>query len=188
MSTSLDAARAYLDKLPPAISGAGGHAATFAAACWTVRFGLSDADALALLAGYNRRCQPPWTEKELAHKLRDARRVAGGQVCALCPPRPAVRVVWKLEKKTVVAVAPPTAQVPRTPAQNGPPGLAQAGPDSAASLPPDQDAWLPVARQVLDGEFDGADKSTVESIAIGLRSIQHPDSLRALDRLKTTRQ
>jgi hypothetical protein len=92
------ACRSYLDKLPPAVSGAGGHPATFRAACECVRFGLGDADALALLLEYNRRCSPPWTEKELAHKLADARRKAGGQVRTFRQSAPAVRVVWPMRK------------------------------------------------------------------------------------------
>jgi hypothetical protein len=43
-----------------------------------------------------------------------------------------------------------------------------------AGLPADSAPWLHVARQVLAGEFEGADKSTRESIIIGLRSIRHP--------------
>lgn len=97
---ALDAARACLAKLPPAISGAGGHAATFRATCCLVRYGLSDADAWALLREWNgTHCQPPWTEKELMHKLEDARRVAGYRVRAFIP-KPAVRLTWKIEVKT----------------------------------------------------------------------------------------
>lgn len=55
----------------------------------------------------------------------------------------------------------------------------------AASLPPDQAAWLPVARQILAGEFEGADRSTVESLTIGLRGIRHPVCDRALEWLRT---
>ena len=44
--------------------------------------------------------------------------------------------------------------------------------------------WLHVARQVLAGEFDGADRSTVESLIIGVRGIQHPLLQQALIRLK----
>src|SRR6476469_5594880 len=95
----VDAARAHLAKLPPAISGAGGHPATFRAACWLIRFGLSDTDALDLLREWNRtHCQPPWTEKELKHKISDARRRAGGQVRAL-RPKPPNEVVWKIKRK-----------------------------------------------------------------------------------------
>jgi hypothetical protein len=50
----------------------------------------------------------------------------------------------------------------------------------AAALTPDCAPWVYVARQVLDGEFDGVDRSTRESLIIGLRNIQHPLCRRAL--------
>lgn len=106
---TFDAARAYLAKLPPAISGQNGSGATLRAACECVRFGLGDSDAMALLREYNRQCQPAWSEKELAHKLADARRKAGGQLRAVRQPRPAVRVVWKIARK---AALPPPAHEP----------------------------------------------------------------------------
>jgi hypothetical protein len=69
-------ARAYLAKLPPAIAGQGGHAATFAAACRLREFGLSEGDALAILSEWNlTHCQPQWSERDLRHKLADAFRV-----------------------------------------------------------------------------------------------------------------
>ena len=99
MRTPFDAAKAYLAKLPPAISGAGGHDATFRAACELVRFGLGDGEAMALLREYNARCQPPWTERDLAHKLADAHRAAGGNVRRFeRPAPPPVRVVWKVTR------------------------------------------------------------------------------------------
>lgn len=113
---AFDRCRAYLDKLPAAISGAGGHPATFRAACECVRLGLGDSDALALLNEYNRRCQPPWTAKELAHKLAGARRVAGGQVHAFMQPRPAVRIVWTIKRKAAVAPVPMVKPEPPPPA------------------------------------------------------------------------
>ncbi len=67
-------ALAYLRSMPSAISGQGGHAATYAAATVLVHgFGLDPERALnMLLAEFNPRCQPPWTEKELRHKVEDA--------------------------------------------------------------------------------------------------------------------
>lgn len=67
-------AAAYLDRMPPAISGQGGHSATYAAATALVHgFGLEPAVAFAMLSDqYNPRCQPPWTEKELMHKVTEA--------------------------------------------------------------------------------------------------------------------
>ncbi|MCX6902814.1 MAG: hypothetical protein NTW03_04935, partial [Verrucomicrobia bacterium] len=71
--TTIDRARSYLAKMPPAISGQGGHAATFNAACRLVEFGLGFETALPLLAEWNQsHCQPQWTDKELGHKLTDA--------------------------------------------------------------------------------------------------------------------
>lgn len=54
----------------------------------------------------------------------------------------------------------------------------------AAGLTPDCAPWLHVAKQVLAGEWDGADRTTFESLEIGLRSIQHPLCRRALDKLR----
>lgn len=54
----------------------------------------------------------------------------------------------------------------------------------ASHLPPDEAPWLHVAKQVLAGEFDGADRSTVQSLTIGLRGINHPVCRRALGRLQ----
>jgi hypothetical protein len=70
---TIDRARAYLAKLPPAVSGNGGHRATFSAACRLVEFGLSFEQAAPLLAAWNEtHCQPQWTVAELNHKLADA--------------------------------------------------------------------------------------------------------------------
>jgi hypothetical protein len=54
----------------------------------------------------------------------------------------------------------------------------------AAGLAPDCAPWLHVARQILAGEFDGADNSTVQSLTIGLRGIRHTLCQQALIRLK----
>lgn len=64
-------ARAYLAKMPGAVAGQSGHTATFnAAAAVLIGFDLSEQDALALLeADYNPRCSPPWSERELQHKI-----------------------------------------------------------------------------------------------------------------------
>lgn len=64
----------YLAKIDPAISGSGGHSVTFRAACsLVIGFDLSPDDAFALLASeYNPRCEPPWSEKELRHKVDSA--------------------------------------------------------------------------------------------------------------------
>jgi hypothetical protein len=75
----LDRARKYLAKLPPAISGQGGHAATFRTACrLVIGFGLDRDQALTMLREWNEtHCDPPWTEKELEHKVDDAMKQPG---------------------------------------------------------------------------------------------------------------
>jgi hypothetical protein len=71
--SAADRARAYLAQIPGAVSGAGGHNRTFAVACALVHgFALLEYEALALLQEYNQRCQPPWSERELQHKIKSA--------------------------------------------------------------------------------------------------------------------
>lgn len=64
----------YLAKLPASISGSGGHAALWSAALSLVRgFRIPPERALSMLrTDFNPRCQPPWTERELRHKVDDA--------------------------------------------------------------------------------------------------------------------
>ena len=68
-------AQKYIDAIPGAVAGAGGHNQTYSVAMVLVQgFGLSSTDAKPLLDSYNARCSPPWSENELAHKLADAER------------------------------------------------------------------------------------------------------------------
>jgi len=63
----------WLSKVPPAVSGQSGHSTTYTAAVGLVHgFQLSEADSLALLSSWNQSCQPPWSDRELTHKLREA--------------------------------------------------------------------------------------------------------------------
>jgi hypothetical protein len=71
--TLADRARRYVEKMPEAISGSGGHDALFAVASVLIHgFDLPEADAWQILIEYNARCQPPWSERELRHKLSSA--------------------------------------------------------------------------------------------------------------------
>jgi len=65
---------AYLATCEPSISGQRGHDKAFKAACKVgPGFDLDPSTVLRLLAEhYNPRCQPPWSEKELDHKVGDA--------------------------------------------------------------------------------------------------------------------
>ena len=65
---------AYLNSMPPAISGSSGHSQTFAAATALVHgFGIEPDRALAILqTEYNPRCNPHWSDRELQHKINQA--------------------------------------------------------------------------------------------------------------------
>ncbi|MCX7428900.1 MAG: AAA family ATPase, partial [Planctomycetia bacterium] len=81
-------ARRYVEKMPAAISGQGGHNQTFSVACALVKhFALSPDEAFPIFAEYNARCEPPWTEAELRHKLAGALE-ADGEVGRLRDARP----------------------------------------------------------------------------------------------------
>ena len=72
-SQKQERAKAYISKLPPAISGQRGHDTTFNAAQVIVRgFDLTPEQAKPVWDFYNSRCNPPWNPKESLHKLEDA--------------------------------------------------------------------------------------------------------------------
>lgn len=74
-------ARRYIQKLPPAISGQGGHNATFRCACVLIQgFSLSIDEARSLLMEWNgTHCSPAWSDRELDHKLRQASTHSGSK-------------------------------------------------------------------------------------------------------------
>lgn len=107
--TTTDRARAYLAKLPAAVAGNGGHAATFATACRLVEFGLAESEAWSLLCEWNRsHCQPPWQEAELRHKLTDAYRHTS--------PRPEFNAPRPASRSRPVSSASPAGKRPALPA------------------------------------------------------------------------
>lgn len=66
-------ARLYANTLEPAVSGSGGHAQTFRLAVALAHgFNLNESDCLAIMQEWNAQCQPPWNDKDLRHKIRDA--------------------------------------------------------------------------------------------------------------------
>ncbi len=70
-------ARAYLATIEGAISGQRGHDRTFRVACKLTHeqprgFGLSLQEAWPLFKEWNEQCEPPWSDRELLHKLEDA--------------------------------------------------------------------------------------------------------------------
>lgn len=73
METRARRATAYLAKAEPAVSGAGGHNVAMRVATAIVRGFALDAEAARhVLTPWNARCRPPWTEKELDHKIPEA--------------------------------------------------------------------------------------------------------------------
>jgi len=64
----------YVEACPEAVSGQGGHTQTFSVATALVHgFGLDEAEAYRILDEYyNPRCDPPWSESELRHKIKSS--------------------------------------------------------------------------------------------------------------------
>ena len=124
---NLERAMAYLEKLPPAIAGSGGHDATLRAACECIRFGLSDSEIAEAMNWYNvNRCKPEWKPKELAHKIASAKRLAKfgerGQPARRDRVVRAFQVV-PVAVRVILAkpIAPPTAPVISIPSAPMPP-------------------------------------------------------------------
>lgn len=66
------AAHKMMQSYRPAISGSGGHDATFAVACMCRKCGLSEIEIYSILKEYNNKCVPRWTDNELRHKAKSA--------------------------------------------------------------------------------------------------------------------
>lgn len=80
----IERARAYLERVEPAVSGQNGSARTLVAAQHVARgFALSLEQAFEAMGDWNQRCDPPWSDRELKRKieqaLREGRTVQPGQ-------------------------------------------------------------------------------------------------------------
>jgi hypothetical protein len=72
-SAILERARAHLARTAPAVEGQGGSTVTFIAALDLVRgYMISELEALQLLAEWNVRCVPQWSERDLRRKISEA--------------------------------------------------------------------------------------------------------------------
>lgn len=61
----------YIAKIR-AISGQGGHDDTYRATCILKQSGLRESEAMAALLAWNEtNCEPPWSQRELLHKISD---------------------------------------------------------------------------------------------------------------------
>lgn len=198
MKNTLDYAREALAALPAAVSGDGGHPATFKAACLLARFGLNQGDALTLLHEFNRRCSPPWSNKELDHKLRDAYRVAyRPPVARVRPVADGIAVPWKRVAPSQPAklqselVNSDKLTVPETRELStivNIPSERVAFPLPSAPLDADEIPWLHTANQIVMGEFAGSDRSTLKSLWYGVRGINHPKCQEARNLLESLNQ
>lgn len=67
-------ARSYIAKMPPAISGEQGHQSLWRVARTLVQdFELAPDTAERIIqSDYNPRCRPPWSQKQIRHKVEDA--------------------------------------------------------------------------------------------------------------------
>jgi hypothetical protein len=68
---------AYLAAIPAALSGNGGDKQTFTVACALVNgWALTAEQAMPYMQVYSAKCEPPWRDKELQHKLAKAETAA----------------------------------------------------------------------------------------------------------------
>jgi hypothetical protein len=81
VTKNINAVRGYIRKIF-AVSGSGGHNATFRAACKLVEAGLNFDEVLNELLVWNEtNAAPAWSVEELQHKTRDAlKKVRGSNV------------------------------------------------------------------------------------------------------------
>lgn len=95
----------YLQTLPPSIQGQAGSVSLFKACCALRRgFDLDFDTAWPLLLHWNgTHCQPPWSERELRHKLSDAARSR----------RPTGYLLKPTDRWRTPSVRPPPAPPPR---------------------------------------------------------------------------
>ena len=121
-------ARAYAAATPVAISGSAGHKQTFALACaLTHGFGLDERTALEILCEWNVGCMPPWSVRDLRHKVDQSQKVSHqkerGHLLGDCLPAYPVRQfvapkaeksVWKIARRQLE----PPAKQPSEPSES----------------------------------------------------------------------
>lgn len=93
---TMERARRYIAKLPPALAGSGGHDATFKAACVLVEgFALDESTAMELLSEWNvSHCTPPWSDAALLHKVKSAAANGGPSGFLLGAGKPAQKTIF----------------------------------------------------------------------------------------------
>jgi hypothetical protein len=178
--TVVERARRYLTKVPPAVSGQGGHDATFRAACvLVIGFGLSEDDAWPLFMEWNATCAPAWSEKDLRRKLAQAwkaREAKGGEIGKLAQTKQtsfsggAGHLPSSRAAHGEAAPSAPKAPAIRRPSGPGP-GWWQRGPLVKS------EGWERGVGPVVDVDFDDSftdelSKTGVETGKTGVESVK----------------
>ena len=72
--TQIERCRKHVARCPAAINNQGGHNQTFAVAkVIFYDFGLTEEEGWKIFQEYNQRCDPLWSDRELHHKMDDAK-------------------------------------------------------------------------------------------------------------------
>ena len=146
LNSLVSMASAYVAGMPPAISGNHGQDATFAVAVALMHgFALPRAQAWPVMLEFNARCDPPWSKKDLEHKLDDAAKVSRhskprgyllGERGPVAPPEEAEPSVTVFDVDpdeplpgSVKRAAPPAPPQPAAKAEPPPPPAAATEPE-----------------------------------------------------------
>jgi putative DNA primase/helicase len=128
-------AGAYLARIRPAVSGQGGHDATFAAVRAVVHgFDLTPAEAWPLIETWNAACDPPWERGELEHKLNEVETVPSNR------PRGWLYDTPRATNGHVIGEGRDLIAATLAEGANGSAGLAVAGSSDAPLVMPGQEA------------------------------------------------
>lgn len=116
MTGEIERAIKYIQTAGGAVSGNGGHNHTFGLACNLFKnFAFHESEILSLLVQHhNPVCDPPWSEKELHHKVKEAAKATAGmrtginsnvvampKPVAPSEPKPKFRHVFGIHKRSL---------------------------------------------------------------------------------------
>jgi len=118
-ATLFERAQKYVAKMPAAVAGSGGHNVTFHVACVLLQgFDLPRGEARQILDEFNARCEPPWSDREIEHKLNQADKMSGLETREGMQPRGCMARETERDDGSRVDVPPsraPAAPLPMTP-------------------------------------------------------------------------
>lgn len=153
LSSRIKRARAYLSRMDPSISGQDGHGALWAASLALTRgFDLPYDVALSLICEeFNPRCKPPWSLREIQHKVDDASNDASASAGYLLDPPGRQRPAPATAPRQRPQAPPPAEPVDMsTPFDDGPDGRAGETPMAATKVAETRGVVLPFRPKVDD--------------------------------------